>query len=80
MSRRRATKNHPFMFITYAYDDPDEAPVLDSSPTLERAQKARRFAGYGFTYRVRLLTPGDSKHLPEYGEEVFIEATTRNQR
>lgn len=68
------TEDNPFMFITYAYNDPDDAPVIDSSPTLERAREARREAGCGFTYRVRLLTKGDRQKLSEYGEEVFIES------
>lgn len=67
--------DNPYMFITYAYDDPDEAPVIDSSPTLERAREARRSAGYGVTYRVTLHTLGDADKLPKYGDEIFIEAT-----
>lgn len=61
-------ETRPVMFITYAYDDPDEAPVIDSSGTLEEARRNRREAGYGFTYRVTKIRDG------EYGDEHFVES------
>lgn len=60
------TETRPVMFITYAYNDPDEAPVLDSSGTIEEARKYCEGRS-GFTYRYELQSAGI------YGNEQFIE-------
>lgn len=57
-------------FITYAYDDPDDAPVLDVSRTVA---DARRHGSGGFMYRVERLpeTTWADPSKPEYGNEKF---------
>ena len=55
------------LYITYAYDDPDEAPVLDVSGTL-RAMRHWMRGRSGVCYRVERLADGS------YGNEQFVEA------
>lgn len=57
----------PVLFITYAWDDPDEANVLDVSPTLKQAREWMRGRGEGYCYRVERLPDG------AYGNESFVE-------
>ena len=61
-----------FQFITYAYDDPDEAPVLDVSRSIEEARQ-QDHAG-GFLYRVERLPESEwASTTPEYGNDEFVE-------
>jgi hypothetical protein len=55
------------LFITYAYDDPDHAPVEDVSGSLKKARYWMRGRS-GYVYRVERLPDGS------YGNEQFIEA------
>lgn len=59
-------------FITYAYDEPDDAPVLDISRSI---RQARRQGNRGaFLYRVELLPKTEWKNnVPAYGHEQFVE-------
>ena len=62
----------PVQFITYAYNDPDEAPALDVSPTL--TQTRRWMTGRsGFVYRVERLPEAEwtDPHTPTYGHDSF---------
>ncbi len=62
-----AKDTRPVLFITYAYDDPDEAPVEDVSGSLESTRRWMK-ARSGFVYRVERLPDGT------YGNDQFIEA------
>lgn len=70
MNAQKETR--PVLFITYSYDDPNEASVLDVSGSV---QEARRFAKRGITYRVERQSDGS------YGNEQFVETrgVTRRQ-
>lgn len=70
MSQRSKAPTDAELFITYAYDDPDTAPVLDVSRSLKQARKeaAWRSSGPAFIYRVERLREG------EYGNETFVES------
>lgn len=57
--------NEPVLFLTFAYDDPDEAPVLDVSESLKAARRWMRGRS-GYCYRVELLPDGS------YGNDQFI--------
>lgn len=59
-------ETRPVLFITYSYDDPDEADILDVSGSLKQARKWMR-GRRGFVYRVERLPDGS------YGDEQFIE-------
>lgn len=54
------------LFITYAYDDPHDAPVLDVSGSIEEARRNVRGRG-GFCWRARRQEDGT------YIDEAFIE-------
>lgn len=56
----------PVLFITYAYDDPDEAPVEDVSGSLKAARRWMKDR-HGFVYRVERQPDGT------YGNEQFVE-------
>jgi len=63
----------PIQFLTFAYDDTDEAPVLDVSDTLREAR--RQGNGGAFVYRLERL-PEDqwsNPNQPAYGNEQFVE-------
>lgn len=62
---RAQTETRPVLFITYSYDDPGEASVLDVSPTLAAARRWMRGRS-GYCYRVERLTDG------RYGNETFV--------
>lgn len=63
----RGVESRPVLFITYAYDDPDEAPVIDVSGTLEEARREANQRGYGcFIYRVERQPNGT------YSNEQFV--------
>lgn len=64
----------PVQFITYAYDDPDEAPVLDVSPTLKRMRHFMEGRS-GFVYRVERLPEAEWRDpkTPCYGNEQFVQ-------
>lgn len=64
----------PVQFISYLYDDPDDAPVIDVSHTLEECRTNTLEAGCGFIYRLERLTMKGKNGLPEYGNEEFMEA------
>src|SRR3990167_7403263 len=61
-------ETRPVIWITYAYDDPNEAPVQDVSGSLSRARFWMKDRS-GFVYRVERLPDG------RYGNEQFIEET-----
>lgn len=69
-----ARNGYPIVqFITYAYDDPDDAPVLDVSPTLE-ATRRWMDGRSGFVYRVERLPESEwTNNVPAYGNETFVE-------
>lgn len=53
------------LYVTFAYDDPDNAPVEDSSPTLAEARKWMQGRS-GYCYRFERLPDG------AYGNETFV--------
>lgn len=57
-------ETRPVLFVTYSYDDPDNASGLDVSGSIKAS---RRFADRGVTYRCERLPDGS------YGKETFIE-------
>jgi hypothetical protein len=68
------TRDYPAVqFITYAYNDPDDAPVLDVSRSVK---EARRQGNHGaFLYRVEKLPEAEwtNPKTPAYGHETFVE-------
>jgi hypothetical protein len=60
-------ETRPVLFITYAYNDPDDAPVEDVSGTLDETRYWMTGRS-GFVYRLERLPDG------EYGNEMFVEA------
>ncbi len=63
---RPQTETRPLLFITYAYDDPDEAPVEDVSGSLKATRRWMKGRS-GYVYRVERLRDGS------YGNETFVE-------
>jgi len=63
-------EQRPVLFLTYARNDPDNAPVIDVSGTIVEARHQMRGRS-GFTYRVERLADGS------YGHEEFVEAHDR---
>ena len=74
MARGKQIELAPALFMTYAYDDTDEAPVLDVSLSLEDACRWMEGRGDGFVYRVERLPDGD------YGNEQFINTISHLRR
>lgn len=66
-------ETRPVLFITYAYDDTQNAPVLDVSGSLKAARRWMRGQGQGFCYRVERLGPPDDEGTYTYGNETFVE-------
>lgn len=60
-------ETRPVLFITYAYDDPDDAPVLDVSGTLKETKRQMR-GHSGFVYQLERQADGS------YGNAQFVEA------
>ena len=67
MTDETARETRPVLFITYAYDDPDDAPVLDVSGSLREMRREMRGRS-GFCYRVERQPDGS------YANETFVEA------
>ena len=63
----------PVQFISYVYDDPEEAPVIDVSLTLEECRTNTVEAGGGFIYRLEKSEDVNADGLPIYENESFIE-------
>lgn len=55
-----ARETRPVLYLTYAYDDPDRAPVLDVSESL---REAREMGNAGKPcYRVERMADGSYAH------------------
>lgn len=61
-----AGEDRPVLFITYAYDDPAEAPVEDVSGSLAATRRWMKGRS-GYVYRLERQPDGT------YGNEQFIE-------
>jgi hypothetical protein len=61
------TETRPVLFVTYAYNDPDSAPVEDVSGSLKETRYWMRGRS-GFVYRVERQADGT------YGQETFVKA------
>lgn len=59
-------QTRPVLFITFAYDDPDEASVLDVSDSLAETRHHMRGRS-GYVYRIERQPDGS------YGNEHFME-------
>jgi hypothetical protein len=59
-------ETRPVLYITYAFDDPDEASVLDVSGSLKEA-RMWMYGQIGFVYRCRRQADGS------YSDLEFVE-------
>jgi hypothetical protein len=68
-------QNPKVRYITYAYDDPENAPVLDVSCSMAHVRYWMEGRS-GFVYRVELLPESEwsDSDKPAYGNETFMEA------
>ena len=57
----------PVLYVTYSYDDPAEASMVDVSGSLKQATREARARGYGgYVYRLERQPDGT------YGNESFV--------
>lgn len=59
-------ETRPVLFITFSYDDPDEASLLDVSETLAATRRWMK-GRFGYVYRVERQPDGS------YGNAQFVE-------
>ena len=57
----------PVIYVTFAYDDPDTAPVLDVSGSIREARQQ----GNGGAYCYRLVRQDDGTYQADYLVEVL---------
>ena len=73
MSQKQNADYPQVQFISYAYDNPDDAPVIDVSSTLEACRTNTIEAGGGFIYLLEKSRKVSANGLPIYEREQFIE-------